>query len=171
MLQGLIQSDVQTVFSRGVRECGSNVKRWSKEHRLQPTPAEKRFSEILVEIGARGHFRDQQALYGFILDFYSVFFMLAIEIDGGYHDAPEQRQYDFSRTEKLNRKGISVLRFTNDDVMNNPHKVMMMVQSKIKACAKANRFKHAWKPHQRIYGPKVKPDPTFPTDAFIVARA
>lgn len=42
-----------------------------------------------------------------------------IEVDGGIHLSNEQKEYDCSRTEELEKFGIKVIRFTNDQVMNN----------------------------------------------------
>lgn len=41
---------------------------------------------------------------------------LGLEIDGGVHDAPDQRAYDLVRTQTLSALGIHVLRVRNEDV-------------------------------------------------------
>ena len=51
-----------------------------------------------------------------IADFYCSEAALVIEVDGGIHE--KQKEYDAARSEMLNQKGISVLRFTNDDLEN-----------------------------------------------------
>lgn len=43
--------------------------------------------------------------------------MLAIEIDGDTH--AEQQQYDATRTQRLNKLGIEVLRYPNTEILNN----------------------------------------------------
>ena len=43
--------------------------------------------------------------------------MLAIEIDGDTH--AEQQQYDATRTQRLNKLGIEVFRYTNTEILNN----------------------------------------------------
>jgi very-short-patch-repair endonuclease len=53
----------------------------------------------------------------FIVDFFCKELMLAIEIDGSSHDG--KLEYDIFREEKLNKLGISILRFTNDDILDN----------------------------------------------------
>ncbi len=55
----------------------------------------------------------------YILDFYCPKRKLAIEIDGGQHYADEGMRYDENRTLSLNEKGITVLRFTNEDIDKN----------------------------------------------------
>ena len=55
----------------------------------------------------------------FILDFFCVEQMLAIEVDGGIHSEPEQKERDAERTLRLNELGIRVLRFTNEEIYNH----------------------------------------------------
>ena len=43
--------------------------------------------------------------------------MLAIEIDGDTH--AEQQQYDATRTQRLNKLGIEVFRYPNEEILNN----------------------------------------------------
>jgi very-short-patch-repair endonuclease len=58
------------------------------------------------------HFRRQQVIEGFIVDFYCDAAMLAIELDGSVHE--EQWKYDESRDEAISRQGVRVLRISND---------------------------------------------------------
>ncbi|MGM9627336.1 MAG: endonuclease domain-containing protein [Faecousia sp.] len=64
-------------------------------------------------------FRRQVAFGNFILDFYCATAKLAVELDGSQHYEPEGQQYDLYRSAYLNRIGISVLRFSNTDVLRN----------------------------------------------------
>ncbi|WP_340158963.1 endonuclease domain-containing protein [uncultured Maribacter sp.] len=63
-------------------------------------------------------FRRQHPIAGYVLDFYCHKLKLSIEIDGGYHLKPEQIEKDIERTTYLKDIGISELRFTNDQVLN-----------------------------------------------------
>ncbi len=45
--------------------------------------------------------------------------MLAIELDGGQHDDDEHREYDEKRTAYLVSQGLKVMRFWNNEVMEN----------------------------------------------------
>ena len=47
-----------------------------------------------------------------------------MELDGSFHAEKDQRQYDEARTNLLNDYGIKVIRFWNDEVMNEPEKVL-----------------------------------------------
>ncbi len=62
----------------------------------------------------RLHFRRQQAIAGFVVDFYCNPAGLAVEIDGVQHRA--QARYDRERDAALARRGVRVLRFTNQQV-------------------------------------------------------
>ena len=66
----------------------------------------------------------------YILDFYCPQLKLAIEIDGGQHD--ENSEKDSERTQYLNSLGIEVLRFWNNDVLQNIEGVYENTISKIK---------------------------------------
>ena len=61
-------------------------------------------------------FRRQQALVGFVVDFYCSELKLVIEIDGGVHDDPETRARDLLRTVEIERLGLKVVRIRNEDV-------------------------------------------------------
>ncbi len=61
----------------------------------------------------------QYSFGNYILDFYCSEKKLAIELDGGQHAEVKNIQSDNERTEYLNNHGIKVIRFWNNEVMNN----------------------------------------------------
>ncbi len=63
------------------------------------------------------HFRRQQIVDGFIVDFYCHAAGLVIELDGGIHD--EQRDYDVGRDEVLVGRGLRVLRIRNEEIRDD----------------------------------------------------
>ena len=69
-------------------------------------------------------FRRQYGIGEYIIDFYSSKLMLAIEIDGNQHYEEEGLEYDKIRTEYLNNIGVKVIRFKNEEILNNIEKVM-----------------------------------------------
>ena len=92
----------------------------SFEHELRrrQTDAEKRLWSCLRDRRLAGHkFRRQQPFGPFVVDFYCDAARLVIEVDGGGHGEPGQRAYDRQRTLALERLGLRVLRFWNDDVL------------------------------------------------------
>lgn len=69
-------------------------------------------------------FRRQHPLGRYILDFYCHDTLLAIELDGGGHACDDQMAYDVVRTKALEGAGIRVLRFWNNDVLNDTESVL-----------------------------------------------
>ncbi|MCD4829122.1 MAG: endonuclease domain-containing protein [Candidatus Cloacimonetes bacterium] len=65
----------------------------------------------------RYKFTRQRPIGDFIVDFYCAALKLAVEIDGDNH--AEKQDYDASRENKLHRQGITVIRYSNRDVMQN----------------------------------------------------
>jgi very-short-patch-repair endonuclease len=87
------------------------------------TPYERRLWQRLRAGGLYGlKFRRQQVIAGFIVDFYCHSVRLAIEVDGGVHDA--QREYDMERSDVLGRLAVRVIRFRNAEVQNDIEGVM-----------------------------------------------
>lgn len=73
-------------------------------------------------------FRRQHPFDNYILDFYNHKMKLAIEVDGTIHNEPDVAEYDAIRTKNLNENGITVLRFTNDDVEFRLGKVIQKIE-------------------------------------------
>lgn len=73
-------------------------------------------------------FRRQHPVSIFILDFYCHEKRLAIEVDGGIHNSPDQKEWDDNRTFELNELGITVLRFTNEEVVDRTKEVVKSIK-------------------------------------------
>ena len=87
----------------------------AKELRREMTDAEQLLWEHLRRNQLDGlHFRRQQVIDGFIVDFYCHGKGLVVEVDGGVHQ--QQPSYDVERDRILSQRGLRVLRFANDDV-------------------------------------------------------
>ncbi len=76
-------------------------------------------------------FRRQHPVDIFILDFYCHECRLAVEVDGEIHQTPDQKEWDENRTFELNEFGITVLRFTNEDVWNHMKDVLKQIEKEI----------------------------------------
>jgi len=72
-------------------------------------------------------FRRQHPFGPFILDFYCVSEMLAVELDGATHRLPEARTYDTDRTKYLEQHDLRVLRFSDDDVVMHADAVARVI--------------------------------------------
>ena len=63
-----------------------------------------------------GHFRRQQIIGRYIVDFYSHTLALVIELDGSQHYEDPGRRRDEERDAFLRGLGLTVLRYSNADV-------------------------------------------------------
>ena len=72
-------------------------------------------------------FRRQHPIGEYFVDFYCEEAKLAIELDGGGHAGQQQRTYDDARTAELKRQRIRVLRFWNNDVLQNTDGVLQRI--------------------------------------------
>jgi very-short-patch-repair endonuclease len=77
------------------------------------------------------HFRRQVHLGRYIVDFLSHNLKLAVELDAGQH--AEQMFRDAKRTKFLETQGYRVLRFWNNEVLQNIDGVLELIQSAILA--------------------------------------
>lgn len=108
--------------------------------KLYPTPAQRQFarywrveqtdceSYVWQKLRARQllglKFRRQHPCPPFVLDFYCVALKLAIELDGSQHFTAEQLAYDRRRTYHLQSLGITMLRFDNQQVLEEMNGVL-----------------------------------------------
>jgi very-short-patch-repair endonuclease len=101
----------------------------AKELRQQMTPAEKILWEHLRVNRLNGlHFRRQQIIDGFIVDFYCHAASLVIEVDGKIHE--QQIEYDLERDKVLTARGLRSLRFKNEEVINELDQVLVKIYQK-----------------------------------------
>ncbi len=99
----------------------------ASELRKSPTPAEAKQWACLRKNQLNGvSFRRQHAIGPFITDFCSPRSKLIIELDGSQHMDIEV--YDNDQTRFLNERGFKVLRFWNNDVMNDLNGVIQAIQ-------------------------------------------
>ena len=77
-------------------------------------------------------FRRQHPIGVYIVDFVCLEQKLIVEIDGGQH--AERVQYDERRTKALSAKGFRLLRFWNNEVMQNTNAVLEAIFAELTAC-------------------------------------
>ncbi|MES2766551.1 MAG: endonuclease domain-containing protein [Bacteroidota bacterium] len=90
----------------------------AKELRKNMTKAERKLWYEFLK-NHKFVFLRQRPIDNFILDFYCSELNLAIEVDGDSHYSTDAIEYDNYRTDILKGYDITVLRFTNDDVLKN----------------------------------------------------
>jgi crossover junction endodeoxyribonuclease RuvC len=98
----------------------------TKRARRDSTDVEKKLWQHLRSGQMLGvSFRKQHPIGDYIVDFCAPALMLVIELDGGQHaDAVEA---DGKRTAALERAGFSVVRFWNNDVVENMDGVLQTI--------------------------------------------
>ncbi len=99
----------------------------AKELRRNMTPAEKiLWNEVCAnKLGV--HFRRQQIIAGFIVDFYCHKSALVIEVDGDIHDL--QKEADAQREKAFSELGLRIVRFRNDEVLKNLSEVVEQIKN------------------------------------------
>jgi very-short-patch-repair endonuclease len=103
------------------------MQRWkfdaARQMRHRPTEAERLLWDALKGRQLMGlKFRRQHCVFGYITDFFCAGADLAVEVDGSVHD--DQQPYDQERDANLAARGIAVLRFTNEQVLNELPQVL-----------------------------------------------
>ena len=113
------------------RGAPGSIYKKAKKLREQMTDAEKVFWETVRNNQLDGlKFRRQHPIGIYILDFYCHKHLLAIELDGGYHQSLIQKNLDNERDHFLIEQGLQVLRFKNEDVLNNLENVLKIIKNK-----------------------------------------
>ena len=93
----------------------SNTSR-ARRLRKDPTDAERMLWSILRMRQVPGHrFRRQAPIGPYVVDFVCFENKLVIEVDGGHH--AEQADHDAARTAWLESRGFRVMRFWNNEVL------------------------------------------------------
>ncbi|HEX2995588.1 MAG TPA: endonuclease domain-containing protein [Anaerolineales bacterium] len=99
---------------------------YAKQLHRQMTPAEVRLWARLRAHRLNGvHFRNQHAIGKYVVDFCAPRRKVIIELDGSQH--LDQEEYDKERTRCLEAQGYKVIRFWNNDVMNNIEGVILSI--------------------------------------------
>ena len=116
---------VRGVPSNNERERTRQLRDRAREMRANPTPAERRLWGMLRDRRMPSFkFKRQHVIDPYIVDFACLERSVIIEADGGQHcDKDADRQRDAY----LRRKGFRVLRFRNNDVLENPDGVFEMI--------------------------------------------
>ncbi|MCH7524902.1 MAG: class I tRNA ligase family protein, partial [Bacteroidetes bacterium] len=101
----------------------------AKEMRANPTQAEAILWQQLKSKKLDIKFRQQHLIEDFIVDFVCLSKQLIIEVDGKIHDS--QKDEDEQRTEILESKGYKVIRFTNEEVLEDIDVVVSKIQKEL----------------------------------------
>lgn len=96
---------------------------WAREHRKNPTPAEKALKKLLLLWHIK--FRTQRMIERYIVDFLIPDRWLVVELDGGYHAT--RKSEDAKRDAFLRSQGFTVLHFENETVFNDPFSILDLI--------------------------------------------
>lgn len=109
------------------------LKKLQEQRKKQTTPAERVLWESLKTKQLSYKFRKQHIIDEFIVDFVCLEKKLIIEVDGKYHETPEQEEADNLRTEILTDFGYKVIKFTNEEVIGNIDNVLENIKETLKS--------------------------------------
>ena len=102
---------------------------YAKQLHRNMTPAEvKLWARLRAHQLNDIHFRNQHAIGKYVVDFCAPRKKLIIELDGSQH--LEQSEYDAERTVYLESHGYTVIRFWNNELMNDIEGVLLAILQK-----------------------------------------
>ena len=119
-------------------------------------------------------FRRQHPVEGFIADFACLQKGLIVEVDGGYHNTPEQREYDNYRTRELEALGFKVIRFSNQEIEANVYTIRDKIKEIISNISASKQASASPLSNPVGEGPGVRcyttrPDTIFGVDFMVLA--
>ncbi|HUH51067.1 MAG TPA: endonuclease domain-containing protein [Flavobacterium sp.] len=107
-----------------------NLKEFARQLRNNSTKAEVILWQKLKNKQMHGYdFHRQKPIDNYIIDFFCHELMLAIEVDGYSHQLEEVYDKDIIKTQKLNQLGISLLRFTDNEVLKDTFNVLLAIEN------------------------------------------
>ncbi|GEM_PF-334045 len=122
--RGLITTGFHLPYNPKLKEAARRL-------RKNLTPAEKKIWY--------GYFRDfeypvlrQRPIDNYIVDFYCPEYRIIVEIDGDSHFTDDGKGYDEERTKILEQYGLRIIRFINEDVLQNLESVVYRIEEAIK---------------------------------------
>ena len=105
------------------------LKELARQHRNNSTQAEIRLWKYLKDKSMMGYdFHRQKPIDNYILDFFCYELMLGIETDGLTHEWEETLVRDDIKTKRLAELGITILRFSDNQVMNDIVNVLRVIE-------------------------------------------
>lgn len=120
------------VFETAEETSYDLLKQYANENKMFMTEEEQLLWKLLRGKGIGYKFRRQHIIGEYIVDFANLHYKLVIEVDGKYHFKGDQPVADEQRTADLNRMGYTVIRFTNDEVLNHIYQVEWQIKDVIK---------------------------------------
>ena len=108
---------------------------WIRRLRAEKTEAEATLWQLLRNRTLmRCKFRRQVPIGRYVADFYCHDRKLIIELDGGVHAEPDQQIHDHNRDTFLLSLGLKVLRFSNEEALAAPQKILEQIRNALVTC-------------------------------------
>ena len=120
------------IFTADKRQYGKlELKERARGMRHEATPAEEKLWQNLRggQLGAK--FRRQHSIDRYIVDFVCLSYKLIVELDGVGHLEPDQADYDLGRSALLDELGYQVLRFSNEQALNQTENTLAAIKTKL----------------------------------------
>jgi len=108
------------------------LREYAKENRRNQTYAEALLWEELRGDRIGHKFYRQHIIGDYIVDFLCHDDGLIIEVNGAYHAEKTQEESDEARTNRLESFGFRVIRFTNEEVVENIEEVLERINKVLK---------------------------------------
>jgi very-short-patch-repair endonuclease len=104
------------------------------ELRNNMTVAEKvLWKELRNKSRFKERFKCQHPIGIFVVDFYCHRLSLVIEVDGGIHEDERVAEYDDGRSHDIEKFGFTILRFKNEEILENIESVITRIQKVIES--------------------------------------
>ena len=104
---------------------------YAAQLRKHMTAEEKILWEELRHSKISAKFRRQHPISRFIVDYYCHQHKLVIEVDGKIHLKPEIKANDVEREGELKELGLTIIRFTNEEVNYQLEQVLEDIKAKL----------------------------------------
>jgi very-short-patch-repair endonuclease len=137
----------ETSITRSTRHNRTKKMEKHKLHKLRPFAKDLRKNSTLAEkhlwynlrANRLGHkFKRQVPIGNYIVDFACLQKRLVIELDGGQH--MDNQEYDRERTDWLNVQGFRVLRFWNNEVLQQTTAVVEAIMKALSPTLSQRKF-------------------------------
>ena len=125
----MVEVKLEPTYKTACLNSYNYLKELQKKNKLNPTDAERVLWEYFRREQLGYKFRRQQVIDNYIADFACLESKLIIELDGDYHLTAEQILKDRERTERLSLLGYKVIRFKNEEVIDNPETVIKQIKN------------------------------------------
>lgn len=110
-------------------QVSKEKREFARQMRQHPTPAERQLWYHLRRSALGYKFLNQAHLAGYIVDFYCPSARVVIEIDGSVHLLFTVAANDDEKERNLESRGLSVLRFQNEEVLEFPTVVIARIRT------------------------------------------